>query len=323
MCAGKEGKRFQTIETNRTVGSHKQKASPVDVAARRPPYLVIDLSSGMESGAYPVYSLDNVPIGGWTDEYRSAKLVMRLIPAGTFLMGSPEDEPGRNRDERQHQVTLTRDFYLGVFAVTQEQWELVMGENPSGCRGVGYPVERVSYDMIRGWTMGPGWPRSPEVSGRSFLGRIRSRTGIDTFDLPTEAQWEYACRAGTTTAFNNGKDLTNLKKLCPNLDEVGCYELNRAAGTGVHQVVGKYKPNAWGLYDMHGNVSEWCLDRYGDYRGDATDPKGASAGSGRILRGGSWRTGARCCRSAYRGSDGPSDVYGDSGFRLCLTVEQK
>ena len=156
-------------------------------------YLVVDLSTGSEATSYPVSSLAEIPAGGWTDEYKTTKLVLRKIPAGTFTMGSPENELGRYSDETQHQVTLTKDFYVGVFEVTQKQWELVMGVWPSYFYNASYrdsrPVERVSYDDIRGSGVGSGWPASSAVDTESFLGRLRTKTGLD-FDLPTEAQWE-------------------------------------------------------------------------------------------------------------------------------------
>ena len=243
---------------------------------------------------------------------------MRWIPAGTFTMGSPKDELGRFDNEVQHEVTLTRRYYIGVFEVTQKQWNLIMGSNPSENQGDTRPVECVSYD-IRGTEKGAGWPRGGhEVDDGSFLGKLRSKTGL-AFDLPTEAQWEYACRAGTTTALNSGKNLTDEDK-CPYMAEVGRFRYNQSDGKGgydKHTKVGSYQPNAWGLYDMHGNVWEWCLDWYGENpRSAVTDPQGPDSGSGRVWRGGSWYDGAQFCRSTFRGSLDPSYSYGFSGFRV-------
>jgi len=294
-----------------------------------PLYCVIDLSGGTSASSYPVTYYDDVPSGGWSDEYKTTKLVLRKISAGTFTMGSPTGELGRWDDETQHQVTLTRDYYMGVFQVTQRQWELVMGTRPSYFNNNTYyaprPVEQVSYNMIRGSSAGAGWPNSSAVDATSFLGVLRAKSGLQ-LDLPTEAQWEYACRAGTTTALNSGKNLTS-EYQDAEMDKVGRYWHNGGsscsqncdwnAGTAK---VGSYAPNAWGLYDMHGNVREWCLDWYGSYSSDATDPKGSSSGSNRVLRGGGWLYVATYCRSARRDIFGPSIVNNNDGFRLVRTL---
>jgi len=270
-------------------------------------YLVIDLSAGPKASNYRMSYLPSVPAGGWTDEYKTIKLVLRYIPAGTFIMGSPSDEIGRHSDEARHRVTLTQPFYIGVFEVTQKQWERVMDTRPSHFQNAKYgdtlPVEDVSFNEIRGSSIGAGWPANTNVDADSFMGRLRARTGM-VFDLPTESQWEYAGRAGTTTALNSGKNLT-AKGSCPHMAEVGRYSFsfgpssfqtgNTSSGTAT---VGSYLPNQWGLYDIHGNVWEWCLDWYGNYPGTVSDPKGADSGSHRVLRGGSWRD--ETCRVALR-----------------------
>jgi formylglycine-generating enzyme required for sulfatase activity len=290
-------------------------------------YMVIDLSGGPEANSYPVSYLDAVPEGGWTDDYKTSKLVMRRIPAGTFTMGSPEGELGRDGNETPHRVTLSKDFYIGVFEVTQRQWELVMDDNPSYFNNATYyqtrPAEQVSYDDIRGSSAGAGWPGSDSVDANSFMGKLRAKTGIVSFDLPTESQWEYACRAGTTTALNSGKNLTSTKS-CPNMSEVGRYWYNGGStcaqnvGTvGATAKVGSYLPNAWGLYDMHGNVWEWCLDWYGSCPGTVTDPTNVSSGSFRVRRGGCWLHYARSCRSAYRYYYWPSVRFNYNGLRVC------
>ena len=258
------------------------------------------------------------------DACRTTELWLRRIPAGTFTMGSPEDELGRYDDETQHQVTLTQAYYIGVFEMTQKQYELVMGSNPSKYQGDTCPVEQVSYNDLRGTSAegGAGWPaKGHAVDANSFFGVLRAKTGLE-FDLPTEAQWEYACRAGTTTALHSGKDLTDPDE-CPNMAEVGRYCYNWGDGRGgysEHTKVGCYLPNAWGLYDMHGNVWEWCLDWRGDYPASAvTDPAGAGSGSYRVLRGGSLNDNAQGCRSAYRYDYNPSRCDSSGGFRLvCL-----
>ena len=310
-------------------------------------WLVVDLSDGPNARRYPVSYLDNAPggpwpVAGWSDKYKTTKLVLRKIPAGTFMMGSPADELGRNpgggENETLHQVTLTKDFYVGVFEVTQKQWELVMGTRPStfsneACYAA-RPVENVSYEDIRGSDLGSGWPANNAVDGYSFLGRLRAKTGLD-FDLPTEAQWEYACRAGTTTALNSGKNLTATED-CVNMAEVGRYKFNgglnhdaNADTTGGTAAAGSYQPNAWELYDMHGNVLEWCLDWYdfADYPHEAvTDPVGVNTPPGshgpcRTARGGSRTRSANCCRSTYREPWASSKQLDIIGFRVVKTIQ--
>ena len=298
-------------------------------------YMVVDLSGGTSASSYPVTYLTAVPSGGWTDTYKTTKLVMRKIPAGTFTMGSPSGELGRDSDETQHAVTLTKAFYIGVFEITQRQWELVMGNKPSYFNNATYyatrPVEQVSYYDIRenpanSDDSAVNWPANSAVNAASFMGKLRSKTGLATFDLPTESQWEYACRAGTTTALNSGKNLTSTGQDA-NMAEVGRYWYN--GGSGYSQscapsagtaTVGSYLPNAWGLYDMHGNVLEWCLDWYGAYPGTTSDPAGAASGSLRVLRGGSWCSYANYCRSAFRGSNIPFIRYYSIGFRAARTL---
>ena len=298
-------------------------AAPV---AEPPIYVIVDLSGGTNAASYPVTKLTATPAGGFnTDEYKTTKLALRRIEPGTFTMGSPAGEIGRSDGwEDQHQVTISKAFYIGLFELTQKQWELVMGNKPSSYAGDARPVERVSYNDLRGSSAGAGWPASDEVDATSFFGRLRARTSY-RWDLPTEAQWEYACRAGTTTALNSGKDLSDTI-VDSNMAEVGRYDGNHNDGKGEwseHVIVGSYAPNAWGLYDMHGNVFEWCLDKSQSSLGTgvATDPKGAASGSFRVSRGGSWASFARDCRSASRNTSvGPSVAYGDLGFRPSMVL---
>ena len=291
------------------------------------PYIVIDLSGGANAANYPVrFSASGPDLT--SDTCRTTELWLRLILPGTFQMGSPTTELGRSSSETQHSVTISKPFYLGVFEMTQKQWQLVTGGTPSNYRGDTRPVECVSYNDIRGSLVGANWPTHGQVDADSFLGKIRARTTLN-LDLPTEAQWEYACRAGTTTALNNGKDLENTSQ-DPAMAEVGRYIYNSGnsgssdeGGYSYHTKVGMYRANAWGLYDMHGNVWEWCLDWYGNYAtGAQTDPSGAASGSYRVRRGGSWDGSADYCRSARRGNYYPSSRDNVIGFRLCCSAGQ-
>jgi formylglycine-generating enzyme required for sulfatase activity len=273
-----------------------------------PLYCVVDLSGGEYATSYPVNYMDAPPSGGFnTDTYKTMKLVLRRIPAGAFTMGSPSGESGRDGDESRHMVTLSKSFYIGLFEVTEKQWEQVTGSNPSDFSGNERPVAWVSWNAIRGNT---NWPASSEVSANSFMGRLRTRTGL-AFDLPTEAQWEYACRAGTTMAYSYGASANG---------DYMWYTSNNPWGQTYD--VGTKKANPWGLYDMHGNVWEWCLDWYAWNMGTAavTDPQGALSGSDRVARGGSGDSGAASCRSARRGYYNPSHAYSDIGFRLAWTL---
>ncbi len=288
-------------------------------------YMVIDLSGGASATSCPISYLSDVPEGGWTDEYKTTKLVLRRIPAGTFMMGSPEDELGRENHETQHQVTLTKDFYIGVFEVTQKQYELVMGSNPSEYTGNTRPVHCLSYDILRGTNEGGNWPYSSSVDSETFLGRLRSKTSL-IYDLPTEAQWEYACRAGTTTSLNNGKNITSCNDTCANLSDLARYTGNVSAGAGgysfYHTSVGSYLPNNWGLYDMHGNVCEWVLDKYEVFTSVVvTDPVGPVNSSYGVARGGCWENVPYFHRSAFRGYNYQSTAHQDYGFRLAMTCD--
>lgn len=302
-------------------------------------YVIIDLAPGPDATNYPVSYLPALPTPV-SDDYRKTKLALRRMPAGTLAMGSPQGEPGRFAYERQHEVSLTQDFYIGIYEVTQDQWQRVMGSNPSAFTAdnapdASYggldgerPVETVSYDDIRGSSAGSGWPAGNDVDGDSFLGRLRARTEL-VLDLPTEAQWEYSCRAGTATGLSNGTELTDPTGHDMSLDALGWFGDNASedfwsdphAEKEGTQPVGRKTPNAWGLYDMLGNVMETCLDWWVDNHAaiPVTDPVGAASGTLRVLRGGDWYSSARRCRSAYRTGSLPD--YRDSvqGLRLaCL-----
>jgi formylglycine-generating enzyme required for sulfatase activity len=214
-----------------------------------------------------------------------------LIPAGTFMMGSHENEQGSYHTETLHHVTISKPFYMQMKPVTQGQWQKVMGNNPSYFKGDdNFPVEQVSWN-----------------NAQDFIGRLNRQKGTDKYRLPTEAEWEYACRAGSTTAYCFGDDPARLCKYAWYDDNSG----------HVTHPVGQKKPNAWGLYDMHGNVWEWVKDRYEVHKsGSVIDPEGPPSGSRRVLRGASWSNPHRDCRSAIRGGGGPGAHGPDMGFRL-------
>ena len=278
-------------------------------------YMIVKLHNGSVS-----YT-GKVPEGGWGDSYKKDVMVLRLVKPGKFLMGSPKNELGRWGNEDQHEVTLTKPYYIGVFEVTQEQY----GPSSSVYKRYLHPVESVDYYTLRGFeSQNP----QKDPSGNSFLARLREKTKLN-FDLPTEAQWEYACRAGTKTALNNGTNLKNADR-DSNLNKLGCYYYNNP---GTHNKVGSYLPNAWGLYDMHGNVYELCRDRYTNFLGNdpVTDPlfykQGDKPLGNYVMRGGCWdRDGgdfdfASRCRSARRMFFDTNHNYpyaSTVGFRLVL-----
>ena len=272
------------------------------------------------------------PAGGFnTDEYKTGKLVLRRIEPGSFTMGSPRDELGRYSNEDLHPVTLTKPYYIGLFEMTQRQWELAMGSNPSQDKGSMRPVERTSYDDIRGRNAGSRWPATNAVDPGSLVGKLRAKTGLP-FDLPTDAQWEHACRAGTQTALYTGGNLTDSRHDAA-VDQIARYGYDNGTHGGIqdgkggyptqHTTVGSYRPNAWGLYDMGGNVWELCRDWYAFYLGPsaATDPVGPPSGQERVRRGGAWDNSAWHCRSASRDHFGPSDPTFGNGFRLACEAE--
>ena len=224
---------------------------------------------------------------------KGINLDLVLIPAGKFKMGSPASEQGRSGDETQHEVTLTKPFYMGKYEVTQEQWESVMGDNPvrggnpSSPKGAKLPVTGVS------------WKNCQE-----FIKKLNANTD-GGYRLPTEAEWEYACRAGTTTAYSFGNSLTRS---------------DANYGSSSTKAVGDYPANAFGLYDMHGNVFEWCEDWYGDYpMGAVTDPKGPATGDKGVYRGGSFNSGGSKVRSSLRALNSPTAQIDYLGLRLAKT----
>ena len=272
--------------------SEKEVPAPVSVSVPKPKKLTVALEN---------QELAKIDCNG-------VSLEMVKIKTGTFTMGSPGGELGRFGDEKQHQVTLTKDYWLGKFELTQAQYEAIMGKNPSLYKGSNRPVENVSWEDAKEFC---------NKLNEHYAGKLPAGY---KFDLPTEAQWEYACRAGTTTALNNGTNLTSKTGKCSNLNEVGWYDKN--SGSDGHKAVGQKRPNNWGLYDMHGNVCEWCRDRYAFYTGDATDPTGHTSSSVRVFRGGGWSIYARSCRSAERVYYSPRVRRSFLGFRIALVPVQ-
>ncbi len=226
-----------------------------------------------------------------------------LIPAGEFMMGSPATEAGRESDEQQHRVRITKSFHLGVHEVTQEAYERVMGTTPSRFKGPQHPVDTVS------------WNNAVEFCDK-LSALPEEKAAGRTYRLPTEAEWEYACRAGSTTRYSFGDNPADL-------GDHAWFKENSSVTT---HPVGEKRPNAWGLYDMHGNVWEWCADWYdeGYYKSSPVDdPAAPSVGSDRVTRGGSWDFAATGCRAADRDKRLPGVRNLGLGFRVAAVVSGK
>jgi len=223
------------------------------------------------------------------NDTNSIGMKFALVPAGTFMMGSPTDETGL-RNEEMHRVTITQPFYLQTTEVTQGQWVVMMGNNPSRFKRDDNPVESVTWN-----------------EAQEFIGKLNRKEGTDRYRLPTEAEWEYACRAGSKSVYCFGDDRSVL----------GAYAWYGDNSSGTTHPAGTKKPNAWGLYDMHGNVREWCEDWYGEYHDETvTDPTGARSGTYRVLRGGSWAGYSWNERIAHRGWFNPDSRSSHVGFRV-------
>jgi len=243
---------------------------------------------------------------------------MVKIPAGTFAMGSPANEAEREDSEVQHQVTVSA-FYMGKNLVTQKEYQEVMGTNPSRFKGDNLPVERVSWfdavEYCNKRSQKEGLTPAYIISGSGNNQTVKWNWNANGYRLPTEAEWEYACRAGTKTPFSTGNNITTDQA---NYDGNFPYN-NNAKGKTQNKTtpVGTYKANAWGLFDMHGNVYEWCYDWYGDYdQSDPEYPAGPGNGKERVLRGGSWSNDGRELRSAFRGYNTPDRRIDLTGFRV-------
>ncbi len=254
----------------------------------------------------PAGILAEEPVGGLPEIIEPiAGLKLKWIPAGAFVMGSPHNERGRHMNEKEHKVTISKGFWIGVYEVTQGQWKAIMNHNPAYFqKGDNYPVESVTWLQVQ-----------------IFCDKLNEMTSSSrpegyVFALPSEAQWEFAARAGTSSALNNGKNLSDEKYNCDFLNEIGWYDYHHK-NQSTHPV-GMKKPNAWGLYDMHGNVSEWCSDWWGSYHGEYVDPHGPKKGALRDVRGGSWGNSAQICRSGYRSSFAPDKMSFFLGMRLAL-----
>lgn len=314
-----------------------------------PVYMIVDLTkaAGADGQIEYIYPGDsrletsgrftNVWFGVTNDSiYATDKLVLRRVHAGTFKMGDSVPPT--------ISTTPTKEFYAGVFEVTQRQWELIIGAKPSYFNNSTYyasrPMEQVSYEDIRGASNSVpsiNWPVTDRtaVLTNSFLGKLRAKTGLPDFDLPTEAQWECLCRAGTTTYYNDNGATPGNTTSNAQMDVLGRYQYNGgkvwggsawnnpSSGCGATNgtaVVGSYLANAWGLYDTHGNVWEWCLDWYAGSLAGGSDPAGAVSGLLRVARGGSWDRTASDCRSASRSNSTPAGRGSSVGFRLVRTL---
>ena len=278
--------------------------------------LAVDKPSPSTNTKYEIEDTDSKPTGNDIGEYGSKPnyfvksaldLEMIWVEPGTFTMGSPVSKANRSSKETQHLVTLTKGFYLGKYEVTQEQYRKVMGKNPSRLKGNKLPVEMVSWNDAVAFCEALTKMELQNNYGRDDYSENKITTGSWEFNLPTEAQWEYACRAGTVTKYSWGN------RISPQHANYGDSGINKTVE------VGSYKANPWGFFDMHGNMWEMTADwwSWGAYpRSSVIDPRGPNQGSTRVLRGGSWGHTGPLLRSAYRYSYIPSHRILNIGFRV-------
>ena len=298
-----------------------------------PDYMVVSLTAQNTRRFYA--NEESIPFGVTNDLYKTENLVMRKIPAKNveWRMGSPSTESGRTADrETPHLVTLSDDYYMGIYEITCRQYALLKGSaypyfrlaDESATR----PLEQLAYETLRGAaTDGYDWPNDGHaVKSDTFIYKLRTHSGIDSFDLPTEAQWEFACRAGCGAALYSGKESS-----AENLGALGRYSDNGGKPDGAKPSrdctseygtakVGSYEKNAWGLYDMMGNVAEWCLDWWQVSPLGYDAELGPSSGTKRVMRGGSWYSGRSGCRSAFRTAENVTNADLDFGFRVVCAV---
>ncbi len=240
----------------------------------------------------------------WVDLPGKSSIKLRWIPPGSFIMGSPPGEAGRHPNEHRAAVQFSKGFYLAETELTQAQWSSVVPENPSTFHGANLPVETITWADAKHFC--------------ELLNRLPAKAGHPPagyrWDLPTEAQWEYACRAGTTGALHHGIEILSVAGTCPHLGQVAWYQGNSSGRTWP---VGRKKANRWGLRDMHGNVWEWCRDTYSEHHPGGRDPL-VNLGDIRVRRGGSATYQARTCRAASRDGLGPTAKGNGLGMRLAL-----
>ena len=270
-------------------------------------YYVVDISGGPDATSYPLSMSDSLPDDFATNTCRSGRIILKWVEPNTFTMGQT------GIATPTHEVTLSEGFYMGIFEITQAQWENVMGPSTFHFEDRSdHPADTVSWEDIRGESDLHDWPEVRTVARDSFMGKLSTKTGARfRFDLPTEAQWEYVCRGGTATLWSFGDSEESI-------GDSAWYRRNAFKAT--HQV-GTKQPNAWGFFDLHGNVWEWCLDRYGSYTNEAqTDPTGAASGNYRVWRGGGWDVGEPLLRSAHRHGGRPSSRGIHAGFRAVMST---
>ena len=341
-----------TFVTNRL--NFKSDNLSVEINVRHYPvkYMVIDLSGGSNAATYPVEYFDAEPLGGFNkDEYKDTKLVLRMIPPGSFVRGRnvAQKEYAQTKEYcTQHRATITKPFYIGIFELTKAQYTRINGGTMLAGDARLHP-QGISYKFFRGTVNTTShtyeWPYTDEVDPNSVAGLLRSKVQVDPtkpsvrwkFDLPTDKQWEYACRAGVTNTLPNGVDCFNDDQGSKFKEEVikgalgrsngACSDGRSRDGSTTTAIVGSYNPNNWGLYDMIGNLMEWVLDKceYKKYSfTHVEDSVGANVGNSnwRFLRGGSYYTyHSGWCRPSGAAPEEYGLSQGYQGVRIAVTVQ--